>query len=40
MKFKIRWLPVFIFLASPLFADEELQYDDGSPELGYTNGAL
>ena len=37
MKLKIRWLPVFIFLASPLFADE-LQYDDGTPHWAYRNG--
>ena len=38
MKFNIRWFfPFFIFLASPLFADEELKCDDGSPGYGYIN---
>ncbi len=36
MKFKVRWLPIFILLASPLFA-EELHWDDGTPYRGNYN---
>jgi hypothetical protein len=39
MKLKVRLLlPALMVLGSFAFAEDELQYDDGSPAWGYANG--